>query len=128
MIAGYLFESISMLEGKQRIFVFGSNRAGRHGAGSAKEAHKKHGAIYGQGEGLQGFSYAIPTKDRYLKTLLLHEIKEHVNKFLEFASNNQEYIFDVVKIGCGLAGYNEDQIIPMFKQAPKNVNLPEDWR
>lgn len=111
-----------------RIFVFGSNRAGRHGAGSAKLAREKYGAIYGQGEGLQGKSYGIPTKGFGLKTLPLSEIGMHVTTFIRFAEAHPEMTFDVVKIGCGLAGYKATEIAPMFKHAPDNVLLPEDFK
>ncbi len=112
----------------RRIFVFGSNVAGRHGKGSALEALRHHGAIYRQGEGLQGNSYAIPTKDNTLYTLPLSKIEEHVNRFIAFAKAHPEMTFDVVKIGCGLAGYRPTQIAPLFKDAPPNCNLPQGWR
>lgn len=111
-----------------KIFVFGSNLAGIHGAGSALEARKNYGAIYGQGIGLQGNSYAIPTKDKNLKVLPLDIIKNYVDQFIDFANNNPEMDFHVVKIGCGLAGYTEEQIKPLFINAPFNVVLPEKWR
>jgi len=110
------------------IFVFGSNRAGRHGKGSALEARKNHGAIYGQGEGIQGNSYGIPTKDHQIRTLSLDQIKIHVDKFIQFAKNNPQMTFNVVRIGCMLAGYTDQQIAPLFKEAPNNCNLPEGWR
>jgi len=113
----------------QNIFVFGSNLAGRHGAGAAKYAREKHGAIYGQGEGLQGTSYAIPTKDENIKTLPLTEIEKHVNVFLMFAKEHPELNFVVTPIGCGLAGYKYHQIAPFFKDALaiKNIHLPDEF-
>ncbi len=108
--------------------MFGSNLAGRHGAGSAKEALLNHGAVYGVGEGLQGDSYGIPTKDKDLKTLHLYNISIYVNTFLHFAALNQQYHFNVVPIGCGLAGYTPEQIAPMFKNCPPNVVLPESFK
>ena len=110
------------------IFVFGSNLAGRHGAGAALFARQKHGAIYGQGIGLQGNSYALPTKNMYIRTLPLQEIKKHVDVFIQFAKDNYEMVFQVTRIGCGLAGYSETQIAPMFKDAPMNCILPDGWR
>lgn len=112
----------------KEIFVFGSNLAGRHGKGSALEAKQKHGAIYGIGVGLQGNSYAIPTKDKNLKSLPLSEIEKYVKDFLVFAKENPEITFNVVKIGCGLAGYKEDDILPLFKNITDNVKLPADWQ
>jgi hypothetical protein len=110
------------------VFVFGSNLAGKHGAGAALFAIKHHGARYGQGIGRQGDSYAIPTKDYKLHPLPLGSIEKHVKAFLLYARANPEEIFEVTKIGCGLAGYSEEQIKPMFKHAPKNCILPVGWR
>lgn len=109
------------------IFVFGSNLAGRHGAGAALHARIEHGAIYGQGDGLQGNSYAIPTKDGNIETLPLSEIKQYVEEFKTFATNHPELSFFVTRIGCGLAGYTDEQIAPMFKGSPSNCQLPEGW-
>lgn len=109
------------------IFVFGSNLAGRHGAGAALFAIRNHGAVYGQGEGLQGQSYAIPTKDDQIKTLPLEKIKQYVNTFLEFSKNNPKLMFRVTAIGCGLAGYTPEQIAPMFNNSPENCILPSEF-
>ena len=111
-----------------KIFVFGSNIAGRHGAGAALYARKHHGAIYGKGEGLQGTSYAIPTKDYHIKTLPLEEIQKYVNTFLKFAEQHQELTFQITPIGCGLAGYKPEQISPFFKNCPENCELPEEFK
>lgn len=110
------------------IFVFGSNLAGRHGKGAALFARQNHGAIYGRGEGLQGQSYGIPTKDRQIKTLPLTEIDRYVDRFINFAIAHPELTFNVTRIGCGLAGYTDALIAPLFKHAPINCNLPEGWR
>lgn len=111
---------------KTEIFVFGSNLAGIHGAGSALEAKKKWGAIQGQGIGRQGQSYAIPTKDSHLKVLQLSAIRYYVNEFLIYAKNHPDNTFQVVAIGCGLAGYKPHQIAPYFRDAMymENVILP----
>lgn len=113
--------------GRRTVFVFGSNLAGRHGKGAALYARQHHGAIYGLGEGLQGDSYAIPTKDERLQTLPLEIIREHVDSFLTFARQFNA-TFVVTRIGCGLAGYTDAQIAPMFATAPENCLLPEGWR
>lgn len=110
------------------IFVFGSNLAGRHGKGAALAARLNYGAIYGQGEGMQGRSYAIPTKDEGLRTLPLGFIAAHVVRFLKFASDHPELTFKVTAIGCGLAGYKPDQIAWMFVPCPENVILPVEFR
>lgn len=113
--------------GPNRIFVFGSNRAGRHGAGAAQTAYRLYGAIWGLGEGLQGTSYAIPTKSYDLVSLTLREVKEGVDRFLAFAAVHLELTFFVTRIGCGLAGYLDCEIGPMFFSAPDNCELPDGW-
>jgi len=109
------------------IFVFGSNLAGRHGKGAALEARKKYGAVYGVGVGLTGNSYAIPTKGYNLEVLPLEVITEYVAEFKQFAKVNTEYTFRVTRIGCGLAGYVDAQIAPMFHNSPTNCILPDGW-
>lgn len=113
---------------KQKIFVFGSNLAGRHGKGAALTAFRNYGAIYGNGMGLQGNSYAIPTKDENLNTLTLPKIERYVNQFIRFAELNPDMVFEVTRVGCGLAGYEDADIAPMFKKAPLNCILPVGWR
>lgn len=109
------------------IFVFGSNLAGRHGKGAALHARQHHGAIYGQGRGHQGNSYAIATKDEKLRTLPLDVIARDVKAFILYASMNPALVFQVTAIGTGLAGYSHEQIAPMFKDAPSNCHLPAEW-
>ena len=110
------------------IFVFGSNLAGRHGAGAAKAAKELWGAVYGVGIGRQGRAYAIPTKDHSIKSLPLNQISYHVADFLIHAAAHPEDEFVVTRIGCGLAGYHDEDIAPMFSNAPVNCTLPEGWR
>lgn len=110
-----------------RIFVFGSNLAGRHGKGAALYAKRHHGALYGLGEGLSGSSYAIPTKDEWIRTLPLDRIRHYVDRFILFAELHPELEFEVTRIGCGLAGYHDDDIAPMFEWSPPNCFLPEGW-
>jgi hypothetical protein len=109
------------------VFDFGSNLAGRHGKGAALWARTQRGAIYGQAEGLQGNSYAIPTKDGRLNTLPLSAIRWHVVAFLRFARNSPEMQFELTPIGCGLAGYTPADIAPMFADAPANVIMPAEF-
>lgn len=110
------------------IFVFGSNLAGRHGAGAALFAVKNCGAVYGKGFGHHGNSFAIPTKDAYINTLPLTTINEYVIKFLQYATDNPSLIFKLTPIGCGLAGYEPKDIAPMFIKAPSNVLLPLEFQ
>jgi len=111
------------------IFVFGSNLAGRHGAGAAKFALENHGAVYGVGVGIQGHSYAIPTKDYHIETLPLSSIRIFVNHFIDYAKRHQDLTFNVTAIGCGLAGYTPSDIAPMFSSASglSNVRLPKEF-
>lgn len=109
------------------IFVFGSNMSGRHGRGAALAARARYGAIYGQAEGLQGNSYAIPTKDVYLRPLPLETIARKVETFKAFARARPELRFMLTPIGCGLAGYQPHEIGPMFADAPANVDLPPEF-
>lgn len=111
-----------------KIFVFGSNLAGRHGKGAAKFALENHGAIYGRGVGPQGNSYAIPTKDAGLKSLPLEAIKLFVDAFIDYAAACPDLEFQLTPIGCGLAGYAPSQIAPLFQEAPKNVIIPEEFK
>ena len=106
------------------IFVFGSNLAGMHGGGAAYVALRKFGAVLGQGVGIQGQSYAIPTMQGGVET-----IEPYVNEFIEFAKNHPELFFFVTRIGCGIAGFQDREIAPLFSDAVKmdNVCLPESF-
>lgn len=97
------------------VFVFGSNLSGHHGAGAARDAYLQHGAIRGHAQGLQGESYAIPTKDISMRhTLPLDVIYEAVQKFCDFTKQHPELSFQVTRIGCGLAGLQNSQVSHMF--------------
>lgn len=112
------------------IFVFGSNLAGRHGKGAAAFAKRFHGAIQGQGEGAQGSAYAIPTKDERLRTLPLEAIAQAVERFLEYVTGHPDLDFRITRIGCGLAGYKDTDILPLFYRDNKsmaNCHLPGTW-
>ena len=117
----YTPNRISELKGNE-IFVFGSNLAGRHGGGAARHAHNRFGAVWGQGVGLQGQSYAIPTMQGGVKT-----IKPFVDEFIRYAEQHSEYMFLVTRIGCGIAGFRDEEIAPLFKNAIdlENVILPQ---
>jgi hypothetical protein len=104
------------------IFVFGSNLAGMHGGGAARLAYQKFGAIWGQGVGLQGQSYAIPTMQGGVET-----IRPYVDEFIEFARLHPQLEFLVTEIGCGIAGFTPTEIAPLFEHAKEvgNIYLPE---
>ena len=119
----YTSERITELKPNE-IFVFGSNLAGAHGGGAARLAYNRFGAIWGQGVGLQGQSYAIPTMQGGVET-----IKPYVDEFIEFARQHPEYKFFVTQIGCGIAGFRVDEIAPLFADAieVENVILPQTF-
>jgi hypothetical protein len=109
------------------IFVFGSNKQGIHGAGAALFAKQRKGAVTGCGEGLQGQSYAIPTKITPHQTDSLDNVAQAVERFKEFARGNPELRFQVTRVGCGLAGFDDSNIEPMFADAPINCRIPGVW-
>ena len=107
---------------ENEIFVFGSNLQGMHGGGAARVAHEKFGAVWGEGIGLQGQSYAIPTMHGGVDA-----IAPYVNDFIAFAKEHPELKFLVTEIGCGIAGFRISEMAPLFKEALKmeNIYLPE---
>jgi len=109
------------------IMVFGSNLRGIHGGGAARVAYEHHGAEMGVGEGRTGLSYALPTKADFSRTLSVEEIAEHAAKFIEYARANPRDTFQLTQVGCGLAGLTKEQIAPLFRDIPGNVNAPLAW-
>ena len=101
------------------IFVFGSNLQGYHGGGAARLAMNQWGAVWGQGTGLQGQTYAIPTMQGGIGT-----IRPYIDQFIKFAQNDPERTFLVTEIGCGIAGFRPADIAPLFKNA---INIPNIW-
>ncbi len=112
------------------IFVFGSNLAGIHGKGAAKDAVKYFGAQRGIGAGLCGRSYAIPTKNHHAddKGMDLDDMSFYIDMFLACAKRHPELTFIVTPIGCGLAGYKPSDIAPLFHISLPNVILPEEFK
>lgn len=109
------------------IFVFGSNLAGIHGAGAALVAEQKFGATRGVGYGWQGQSYAIPTKDEKIRTLQLDIIKFHIEEFIDITQRFIMYNFFISRVGCGLAGYKDEDIAPLFKNCYPNCSFAKEW-
>jgi hypothetical protein len=105
------------------VFVFGSNAQGNHGGGAAAFAMHNFGAVWGQGEGMQGQSYAIPTMEG------IDSLQAAVWRFIDYADSHPDKRFLVTRIGCGIAGYHVDEIAPLFKPCIKleNVSLPADF-
>jgi hypothetical protein len=110
------------------VFVFGSNLSGAHGAGAAAFARFWYGAVYGVGVGRTGQSYALPTKDEDINTLPLDRISGYVTEFLDYAREHSNEEFFVTRVGCGLAGYTDEQIAPMFRGAPDNCVFEQSWK
>ena len=106
------------------IFVFGSNLQGMHGGGAARIAYQKFGAVMGQGVGLQGRSYGIPTMHGGLEA-----IKPYVDEFIAFSKQHSELTFLVTLIGCGIAGFTAEEMAPLFKDAAEvsNIWLPKEF-
>lgn len=119
----YTPERISELKPNE-IFVFGSNLSGSHGGGAALLAYERFGAIWGQGVGLQGQSYGIPTMHGGVNA-----IKPYVDEFIEFAKVHPEYKFLVTKVGCGIAGFTTREMAPLFQDAIDvgNIILPKEF-
>ena len=106
------------------VFVFGSNLQGFHGGGAAAAALRHFGAVWGQGVGLQGQSYAIPTMQGGVET-----IRPYVEEFIRFARERRDLTFYVTRIGCGIAGFTDEEIAPLFADAlgDENIVLPREF-
>ena len=119
----YTSERISELR-ENEIFVFGSNLAGAHGGGAAWLAYRRFGAVWGEGVGLHGRTYAVPTMQGGVDT-----IKPYVDDFILFAKEHRELTFLVTRIGCGIAGCRNEEIAPLFKDAicVENIILPKEF-
>jgi len=123
----YLFHKDGIIPNYQCVWVFGSNLAGRHGAGAAKIAKDIFKAESGVGKGITGNSFAIATKGHKLEVLGIDEIKKQIDDFIDYATFNKSKIFFVTRVGCGLAGYLNQQIAPLFLNAPTNCEFPQEW-
>jgi ADP-ribosylglycohydrolase len=119
----YTPENITSLA-QNEVFVFGSNLQGSHGGGAAAAAVRYFGAIWGQGVGMQGQCYAIPTMHGGVDV-----IRPYVDEFIEFAKGHPELTFLVTRIGCGIAGFRDEQMAPLFADALElpNVVLPKSF-
>lgn len=119
----YSSERIDTLK-ENEVFVFGSNLQGYHGGGAARVAMEKFGAVWGQGVGIQGQSYAIPTMHGGTDA-----IKPYIDEFIDFAKSHPERTFLVTRIGCGIAGFRDEDIAPLFAAAVdvENILLPKSF-
>lgn len=109
------------------IFVFGSNLSGIHGGGAARFAHIHKGAVMGVGEGLTGDCYALPTVGEGITRMQYADALPHIQKFLQFAKDHPDLEFQVTRVGCGLAGFTDAQIAPLFRDAPSNCLFDTAW-
>lgn len=110
------------------IFVFGSNESGIHGAGAARYAMDKLGAVKGIGFGFSGTTFAIPTKDFHIRTLPIIDVKKYVVGFILFSKLHPEWNFKVTRIGCGLAGFTDEEIAPLFRDCGDNCSFDTVWK
>lgn len=119
----YTPERIAEL-GEDEVFVFGSNLEGMHGGGAARTAYQRFGAVWGEGVGHHGQSYAIPTMHGGVE-----QIRPYVDEFVEYARANEHLRFLVTRIGCGIAGFRDEQIAPLFSEALNcsNIILPREF-
>lgn len=116
-------EFIRDLEANE-IFVFGSNLAGMHGGGAARMAYEVFGAEWGVGVGATGQCYAIPTMQGGVET-----IRPYVDEFIAYATQHPKQRFLVTRIGCGIAGFTDEEMAPLFREAltVANIALPKEW-
>ena len=132
-IVDYKFHPDGTLPTGNEVFVFGSNLGGYHGKGAALVAKEKFGAQYKQGIGYMrdpktgAACYAIPTKDQRILTLPLDVIRQHIDNFINFASEHPELQFFMTRVGCVLAGYSDADIAPLFQGATSNIIFPGQW-
>lgn len=124
----YQFHRDRSLPAGDAVFVFGSNLQGRHGKAAAQVARDQFGAIKGKGAGAMGRCYAIPTKSNPWRTLSIETIREHVERFKQYARSQPHETFFVTRIGCGEAGYKDHEIAPLFRDSPGNCNFAQEWR
>jgi hypothetical protein len=122
-------ENLDILGPKDRVIV-GTNESGLHGAGIALKAYKDWNLMPGQGFGPSGSCFGIPTKDWHVQTLPLFIIKQYIGRYINWVRKNPQYIHYVTKVGCGLAGYEIQDIAPMFEELKlfKNVWMPQEFR
>ena len=119
---------VECIMSKPMIFVFGSNEAGIHGAGAARDALDHYGAILGKGHGHYGQSYALPTKSAGLRVLNLNEIRMYVDTFIAYAKDHPEWAFKVTALGTGLSRLQHKDIAPLFANAPDNCYFDNVWQ
>lgn len=113
-------ENITELKPNE-VFCFGSNLEGHHIGGAAHTALEKFGAVWGKGVGIQGQSYALPTMGG------IEQLKAYAKDFVEYAATHPDRTFYLTKVGCGIAGFSEDEVKPVFAYTPSNIVKPTGW-
>lgn len=117
---------INSLKSNQ-IFVFGSNLAGSHAGGAARQAYDQFNAAWGIGEGLVGQSYAFPTLDENFNKLSDERLQQAVSKLFQTAESMPDKEFLLTKVGCGIAGHPEEKMKNLFTNSPDNIKKPKGW-
>ena len=111
------------------IFVFGSNEGGKHEGGAARFAYSmRDGAVWGKAYGKQGRSYALPTMSRDFEVLPIDKIAHYAYIFIRYATLHPRQQFFLTRVGCGIAGFTDEQIAPLFNGVPSNVRIPPEWQ
>lgn len=123
----YHYHKDGIVPPNRYVFVFGSNLKGRHGLGAALLASQRFGAVEGEYAGLTGNSYAIATKDRFIKPMSLESIGLHVREFVRFTHERKDLLFFVTRVGCGLAGHDDKDMAVMFKGCYINCSFAKQW-
>ena len=124
----YHDESIVKILPENTIFVFGSNMTGDHNSGAAKTALEHFGAMKGSGRGWAGQSFAIPTLNEHLQQMPLSQIQHYIDDFKIYTKNHPQNQYFITSIGCGITGYQIEEIAPMFKGISNNVIFPASFR
>ena len=125
-MAAYTNGFITALEDNE-VIIFGSNLAGAHAGGAARQAHKDFGAEWGVFEGMIGKTYAFPTLDSDYNKLTVDQLESSRDRLYETANQNPDKTFLLTKVGCGIAGFEESEMRALFRYPPSNITLPEDW-
>jgi hypothetical protein len=112
---------------ENEIFVFGSNLAGQHIGGAAKQAHEQFGAEIGVGEGMTGQCYAFPTLGNNFEKLPFHMLRRSVRKLYQCCIDFPSFSFLLTPVGTGIAGYKVSEIAPLFKNHPQNLIIQQEF-
>jgi len=113
---------------QNQIFIFGSNGLGKHIGGAARQAFEKFGAQMGVSEGWCGQAYAFPTLNKHFQKCSMRQLRASRDRLFKVCEQNPEYEFLLTKIGCGIAGFKDAEIKPLFDVHPINLTMPIEWQ